>query len=41
MKADLYGLDEYGTLSEEPSGTLEYKRQKTQPKKTAATTTQQ
>ncbi|TKJ33684.1 MAG: hypothetical protein CEE38_20070 [Planctomycetes bacterium B3_Pla] len=41
MKADVHGMDEYGELSEEPVGTLEYKRQKTQPKKTAATTTQQ
>jgi len=39
MKADLYGLDEYGTLSEEPGDTLEYKRQKTQPNKTSATKT--
>lgn len=28
MKSDVYGLDEYGQLSEEPSGTLEYKRVK-------------
>ena len=30
MKMDVYGLDEYGELSEEPGGTLEYKRQKKQ-----------
>ncbi len=30
MKMDMYGLDEYGELSEEPGGTLEYKRQKKQ-----------
>ena len=30
MKMDMYGLDEYGELSAEPGGTLEYKRQKKQ-----------
>jgi hypothetical protein len=30
MKMDVYGLDEYGQLSEEPGATLEYKRQKKQ-----------
>ena len=34
MKSDVYGLDEYGQLSEQPGGTLEYKRVK---KKAAAT----
>ena len=33
MKSDVYGLDEYGQLSEQPGGTLEYKRVK---KKAAA-----
>ena len=28
MKCELYSLDEYGTLGDEPSMTLEYKRQK-------------
>jgi len=28
MKSELYSLDEYGTLGDEPAMTLEYKRQK-------------
>ena len=28
MKCELYGLDEYGSLGDEPGMTLEYKRQK-------------
>jgi hypothetical protein len=35
MKCELYSLDEYGTLGDEPGMTLEYKRQKQPtPKKT-------
>lgn len=35
MKTDVHGMDEYGELSDEPGGTLEYKRQKQPtPKKT-------
>jgi hypothetical protein len=38
MKCNLHGVDEYGQLSDQPSGTLEYKRQKEQAtKKTTAT----
>lgn len=38
MKCELYSLDEYGTLGEEPGMTLEYKRQKQPvPKKEDAT----
>jgi hypothetical protein len=38
MKMDVYGLDEYGQLSEEPGATLEYKRQKKQAAKKATAT---
>jgi len=35
MKCELYGLDEYGALDDNPGTTLEYKRQKQPtPKKT-------
>jgi hypothetical protein len=38
MKTDLHGVDENGQLSEQPGGTLEYKRKKKQAtKKTTAT----
>ncbi len=35
MKSELYGLDEYGTLGDEPGMTLEYKRQKQPTKKSS------
>ena len=38
MKSELYSLDEYGTLGDEPAMTLEYKRQKqATPKKSTGT----
>jgi hypothetical protein len=39
MKVEMYGVDEYGELSEEPWATLEYKRQRRQTKKKAAAKT--
>ena len=36
MKCELYGLDEYGTLGDEPGITLEYKRQKKTTQKKAS-----
>lgn len=36
MKLDLYGLDEYGSLGDEPGMTLEYKRQKQPTQKKAS-----
>ncbi len=38
MKMDMHGLDEYGELSAEPGGTLEYKRQKKQAAKKSTAT---
>jgi len=36
MKAEVYSVDSSGQIADEPSGTLEYKRQKKQPREKAA-----
>jgi hypothetical protein len=38
MKTEVYEMDEYGQLADEPGGTLEFKRQKQAPEKAAAKT---
>jgi hypothetical protein len=38
MKSELYEMDQYGQLADEPGITLEYKRQKTAPKTATAAT---